>query len=115
MRVNEFGHVVNEDGSTTEPRQSNFWMGDNSSRVAFDFLTLDTGSVAIHALYGSVENGVIEDFMYEVVDVEDAWADAMSMFDEAQAFLTSEGVKTIMKVGLDNFILYKEFYTTKIV
>lgn len=103
MKINSSGHAVNNNGETTNPIKSKFWLGDNNQRIAFEALKLDNGLIAIHSIYGRVDDSRCEDFVYEILAPEEAVEQAISMINSAEAFLISEGV-TEMSVHVEGFL-----------
>lgn len=93
MEINIRGHVVNNDGETTQPTRSQWWVGDSNQRIAFDFLKLDDGNFALHSFYGNIDDQKAEDFLYEVVAADEAEAAAESMVTDAIEYLIAEGAK----------------------
>lgn len=102
MNLSTNGYVVNTDGSTTSPMKSSYWIGDNSHRVCFDFLLMDDGYVALHSIYGCVDDHSIEEFKYDVVTKVEVLATAFSVVKESMEFLTQIGV-TNPAVHIDAF------------
>ena len=103
MKIDIRGHAVNDNGETTNPMKSNFWLGDNNQRIAFDALKLDNGLIAIHAIYGRVDDPRCEDFVYEILSVDEVKIQAVSMINAAETFLISEGVAE-MGVHVEGFL-----------
>lgn len=103
MQTNTNGHIVNADGATTNPRTTNFWVGDDNQRVAFDFLCLDDGNVVLHSMYGNAEDQVMEDFIYEVVEPQEAGENAINLVSCAIKYLVENRVGDI-KLNVEGFI-----------
>lgn len=95
MGINEYGRLINSDGSTTEPTKSNFWLGDSNYRIAFDFLVLDDGKVALDSFYGNIKGSRAETFLYEVVTARQAVEAASTLTQDAEKFLKEEGCEDL--------------------
>lgn len=93
MQINNIGHVVNNDGITTAPHASPWWLGEGNHRVAFDYLVLDNDRVAIHAIYGNS----LRQCHSEFIDSSKALASAQSLIDAATSLLRAHNHDT----GLD--------------
>jgi hypothetical protein len=107
MKINEYGHVVNADGSTTNPMRTPFWIGDDNQRVSFDFLLLDDGNVALHSMYGNIALQLGETFLYEIHSKDDVVAAAISLLADASRYLAEAGAGEL-QIHMDNFITLLE-------
>lgn len=87
MRINDTGHVVNNEGITTAPLASPWWLGDANYKVAFDYLVLDNDRVAMHAIYGNTLRQCHSEFFYDVIDCGKALASAQKLVDAATSLL----------------------------
>lgn len=87
MQINDTGHVVNCEGITTAPHASPWWVGDDNHRIAFDFLVIDNGRVALHADYGNTLRQCRTEFFYDVIDCDKALVSAQKLVDAATSLL----------------------------
>jgi hypothetical protein len=83
MQINNTGHVVNSKGITTTPHFSPYWLGDDTHRIAFDFLVLGNGRVALHADYGNTLRQCHSEFFYDVIDCDKAIVSAQNLIGSA--------------------------------
>lgn len=106
MQINNIGHLINSKGKTTNPTTSTYFAGTSNIRIAFDVCDLDDGKVAIHSMYGNINAQVAEDFLYEVVEREDALECLITMIDDAHNFLlenTEEDVESTLHFLIEDF------------
>lgn len=87
MQINKAGHVVNNEGITTTPHASSYWIGDDLHRVAFDYLLLGNDRVVLHAVYGNVLREYHSEYFYDVIDNSKALACAKSLVSSATLLL----------------------------
>lgn len=94
MQINNTGHVVNKEGVTTMPHNSPYWLGDDDHRIAFDFLLLDNGRAALHAVYGNVLRQCDLEFFYDVIDCDKALVSAKHLINAATSLLQAHNPDT---------------------
>jgi hypothetical protein len=94
MIVNEEGHIVMTDGQTTEVPShelERFYVGNRLNFITFRHMALGDGRYVVHSQLHDVE-GLLEDFLYEVVDQGEAYGCAVTMVEDAEDYLESAGV-----------------------
>ena len=94
MQINNTGHVVNNEGITTKPHISTWWVGCDAYRVAFDYLALDNDKVALHAVYGNTLRQMSFRIFYDVVDSSKALASAKNLVNAACLLLQAHNSET---------------------
>lgn len=92
ININEALQHINADGSMTAPHTKNYWLGNDIERIAFDFLILDDGKLAVHALYGNANTRKHENFFYGYAGAGGVVDVASSVVMEAQLALAENGV-----------------------
>jgi hypothetical protein len=94
MQISNTGHVVNNDGITTAPHASPWWLGEGYHRVAFDYQVLDNDRVAIHAIYGNTLRQCHSELFYDVIDCDKALVSAKNLIDAPTFMLQAHDTAT---------------------
>lgn len=96
MYLNDQGHIVTADGRTTTPQVPvgvlpMFYVGAPTCFISFTFMALADRRVVLHSYLQDPDTDTLEDFIYEVVDWEDAYEAAESMVKDAIEYMSAAG------------------------